>query len=152
MHGFGGEGSFVGLVLLQMAQSVKQPDSEGGTGTQTGARRQIAGVVDFNAVLDAEILEAGSYGRMLDVSVILDRFDLRPDDAGFFVVERWKKARRDVTEFVYGSGEDGAAVIGIPTVIISAAAEERYAVWSAGYYNVDFSIRGVIQNLVINFP
>jgi hypothetical protein len=63
-------------------EGVEEADGEGGGGAQAGHLGQIAVVVDFDAVADAEFEEGFADGGMLDVLGALDVFDDGIDDAG----------------------------------------------------------------------
>src|SRR5216684_1996771 len=85
------------------------------------------------------MLQASSYGRVLDRTVLVDVFNPRIGDTAVVFEERWQSSTSNVAAFIDCSGEDSTPEFTVPNRIIGAATEERDAERSAGYYHsLDF--------------
>ena len=115
----------------QGVEGVEEADGEGGGGAQAGHFGQVAVVVDFDAVADAEIEEGFADGGVLDLLDGLDVLDDRIDDAGLVGEEGGQPAAGEVAVAGDGGGENGPAVFAIPGRIVGAAAEKGDAVGRA---------------------
>ena len=110
---------------------MQQPDGERAAGAQSGARREIGVVMDFETLLDAELGQDSADRRVLDVRDRVDQLDLRIDDAGFVFEERWQPAHADVAIFIDGSADDRAAVFAEPGGVVGSPAKQRNSKRSA---------------------
>ena len=88
IDGFQGKVQLGDILPLQRVDGIKTADGKGAGGAEAAAGRQVAVMMDFNAVLNIEMLQAGTDNRVLDLVNRTDVFDLRPDDAVFMFEER----------------------------------------------------------------
>src|ERR1035441_4364188 len=62
---------------FECVECVKKADGCGGRGSQAGARRQIADVMDLDAFMDVKKPQTLARGRMLDLVQMVDRLNDR---------------------------------------------------------------------------
>src|ERR1700683_4815008 len=85
--------------------------------------------MNFDPVFNAHELQASAHGRMLDQVISGDVLHLRIGNAAVIFEKRRQPTRRDVTGFVDGGQQNGAAVLTVPNRVIGAAAEKGNAEW-----------------------
>lgn len=93
--------------------------------------RQIAVVVQLNATIDFEELQAFAHGRMPNLGEGLARFDLAVDETDAMLEKGRQIATSEITILIYGGGQHGAAVTAIPGRVIGAASEKGDTEWRA---------------------
>ena len=86
--------------------------------------QQIPVVVDFESVVDIEILEHAAYRRMLDLLMIVHQFNARVGDAGAVLEKRRKTPAGDIAILIDGRGQNSSAVLAKPHRIIGATSEK----------------------------
>ena len=112
------------VAAVERVDGVDEPDRKGRARSEAGPRRQIAVVVNLEALADLEPLEHAAHRRMLNLADLLDVLDDGVDDAEAMVEKRRQLADADVAVLVDGRGQHGAAVLAIPLWIVRSAPEE----------------------------
>ena len=91
---------------VESVQRMQQPDGERAARSQSGPRRQVGIVMDFESLGDPLVRQNSAHGGMLDVRDLVDQFDLRIDDSGLVLEERRQSAYADVAILVDRSADD----------------------------------------------
>src|SRR5579864_179135 len=126
---FCGEPFRGGNLTLVGAQGIQQAYREGGTGAQPGAGREVSVVLDLHPGIHFMFRQNAANRWVLDLFDGLGQLHAGVHDAVAMFEERRQGAKGNVTVFVDGSAEHGAAVLVIPRWVISPAAKERDAEW-----------------------
>ena len=79
---------FAGHDVLQRVERMEQADGEGGTGSQPGSCRQVAVVMNFQPVVDIEVLEHAANRGMLDLLIAVYELDTRIGNPGAVLEKR----------------------------------------------------------------
>src|SRR5688572_10637239 len=103
---------------------VYQPDGERRARSKSGARRQIAVVVNLEPLRHFEPLEHATHRGMLNLADLLHILNDGVDHPEAMIEERRQLADTDVAVLVDGRSQHGAAVLAIPLWIIRSAPEE----------------------------
>ncbi len=74
---------------LQTIEGVQDADRKCRTRTEPGARRQVALVMQLDALLDVEEIQRLAHGGVLDLLAFSHELDLRPDDPARVLEEGW---------------------------------------------------------------
>jgi hypothetical protein len=61
--------------ILERIQAEQKPDGERGTCPQAGPGGQVSYVLNLDALVDSQVLQAGPYRRMLDRIVPINIFN-----------------------------------------------------------------------------
>ena len=112
---------------VERVHRVDQAHGERRARAEPRPRRQIAVVVDLEALVHVQPFEHAANRRVLDLADLLDVLDDRVDDAELVIEERRQLANADVAVLVDGRRQHGAAMLAIPVRVVGAAAEERDA-------------------------
>ena len=112
------------VAAVERMNGVDQSHGERRARSEARAGRQIAVVMNLEALVDLEPLEHAAHGGMLNLADLLDVFDDGVDDAKAMVEERRQLADADVAVLVDGRRQHGAAVLAIPLWIIRSAPEK----------------------------
>ena len=95
-----GEVALADHPAVERVKRVQQPDGERTARAQSGSRRQVGVVVDFEPLGDAQVGQDSAHRRMLDVGDFVDQLDLGIDDLRLVLEERRQAAHADVAIFV----------------------------------------------------
>jgi hypothetical protein len=105
-------------------QAKEKPNRERGTGAQTSPSRQVSHMVDLDSAFDRQKLQAGSYGRVFNLTIAPHVLDLRIGDTAVVLEEGRQSPTGYVAALVDCGGQHGTTVLSIPNWIICATAEE----------------------------
>jgi hypothetical protein len=76
-------------LILDRVKSEQKPNRKGRTCTQAGARRQISNVMDLDAIVHIEVLQASPHRWVLDHIVVAYVFNFGIRDPAVILEKGW---------------------------------------------------------------